>query len=327
MDRARTKSEASQIRRAAIIAAITFVLISGGVTLANIDFRSHRVDRDKLSIAAVQQGTMEIKVSANGQLLSNDIEQLVAQVPGRVAKKDIKPGAVVQVGEVLVELTNPQLIASVAEAQAAWEGAVAGLQVPDPMLQTSMLNQEVVLAQAQFNLEAVQIKLQTDEALGGEHLIPQLDLKRARLNVSQLQKICDIEEILLQKLRDSIEVQLAVKKSNVTQLARALDSAKTQVANLKIVAGISGIVQGIEVEVGQQLQPGSPIGSIAQQDELYAELKVPAREASQVQVGQKVGFTGCAACRRPSAAAGRGRYLCQSIAEHPLCRQTLLRQE
>jgi hypothetical protein len=47
-------------------------------------------------------------------------------------------------------------------------------------------------------------------------------------------------------------------------------------------------VQAINVEVGQQLQPGNPIGRIARQDELYAELKVPAREATQVQAGQKV---------------------------------------
>jgi len=83
-------------------------------------------------------------------------------------------------------------------------------------------------------------------------------------------------------------VQLAVKKSRVAQLARALERARTQAAALKIVAGISGIVQAITAVVGQQLQPGSPIGRIAQQDQLYAELKVPAREATQVQRGQHV---------------------------------------
>src|SRR5207244_11336987 len=85
-----------------------------------------------------------------------------------------------------------------------------------------------------------------------------------------------------------IQVQLAVRKSRVTQLARALDRARTQAADLKVVAGISGIVQAISVEVGQQLQPGSPVGRIARLDQLYAELKVPAREATQVQAGQNV---------------------------------------
>jgi len=71
-------------------------------------------------------------------------------------------------------------------------------------------------------------------------------------------------------------------------MERVLDRARTQAANLRIVAGISGIVQAISVEVGQQLQPGSPVGRIAQREQLYAELKVPAREATQVQAGQKV---------------------------------------
>jgi HlyD family secretion protein len=288
MDRARSKTKVPRIARASLVAAGTIGLVSGGVTLANIDFKSHRVDRDKLSIAVVQRGTMEIKVSANGQLLSNDIEQLVAQVQGRVARKDVRPGAIVKVGEVLVELTDPQLIVGVEQARSAWEGAVAGLQVPDSMLQTNMLNEEVVLAQSQFNLQTAQLKVNTDQSLADEQLIPLMTLKQSRLNLGQLQKICEIEGIRLLKLRESIEVELAVKKSVASQLARALDSAKTQAGDLKVVAGIGGIVQGIDVEVGQQLQPGSLIGSIAQQDELYAELKVPAREASQVEPGQKV---------------------------------------
>jgi HlyD family secretion protein len=288
MDRARTKSKASQIKRVVIIAAVSVALLSGGVMLASIDFSTHRVDREKLSIETVRQGTMEIKVSANGQLLSRHIEQLAAQVPGRVAKADIKPGAVVQAGQVLVELTNPQLIASAEEGQSAWEGAVAELHASEAELQTSMLNEEVLLTQTQLNLEKARLKAQADEVLARENLIPAIELKRSELDVIQLTKAHDIEGSRLKKIQDNIQVQLEVKRSRVTQLARALDRARTQAADLKVVAGIPGIVQAINVEVGQQLQPGSPIGRIAQQDQLYAELKVPAREATQVQAGQKV---------------------------------------
>ncbi len=287
MDRARLKSKASQIKRPAIIAAVVLALISGGVILANIDFSTHRVDRTKLSIETVQQGTMEIKVGANGQLLSKRIEQLAARVPGRVAKADVKPGAVVQVGQVLVELANSQLTDSAEEAQSAWEGAVAELQSSEAELQTNALNQEVSLTQVQFNLEKARVKTEADEALAHAGLLSGIELKRSHLDLEQLKKTYDIEASRLKKLRDNIQVQLSVRKSRVTQLARALDRARTQAADLKVVAGISGIVQAIAVEVGQQLQPGSPIGRIAQQDQLYAELKVPAREATQVQAGQK----------------------------------------
>jgi RND family efflux transporter MFP subunit len=287
MDRLRTKSKMSRLKRPAFIAALACTLIVGGVMLANIDFSTQRVDRTKLSIETVQQGMLEIKVAANGELLSKRVEQLAAQVPARVAKADIKPGAFVHVGQVLVELTNPQLTASAEEAQSAWEGALAELQSAEAELQTNMLNQEVVLTQVKFNLEKAQAKNDADEALARAGLLSGIELKRSQLDLNQLKQTYEIEASRLKKVRDNIQVQLAVKKSRVTQLARALDRAKTEAGDLHVVAGIDGIVQAINVEVGQQLQPGSPIGRIAQQDELYAELKVPAREATQVAPGQK----------------------------------------
>lgn len=288
MDRVIEKSKSSRIKRPAIIAATVLGLVSGGAMLANIDFSTQRVDRTTLSIETVQQGTMEVKVAANGQLLSRHIEQLAAEVPGRVAKADIKPGAVVRVGEVLVELANPQLIAAAEEAQSGWEGAVAELQSSEAELQGNLMNQEVAVTQVKFNLEKAQAKTEADESLAHDGLLSGVELKRSQLDLAQLKQTYAIEASRLQKQRDNIQTQLSVKRSRVTQLARALDRARTEAAALKVGAGINGIVQAINVEVGQQLQAGSPIGRVAQQDQLYAELKVPAREATQVQVGQKV---------------------------------------
>ena len=88
MDRSREKSKTSQLKRPAIIATALIAMISGGVILASIDFSTHRVDRQRLTIETVQVGTMEIKVGANGELVSKRVAELAAQVPGRVAKAD-----------------------------------------------------------------------------------------------------------------------------------------------------------------------------------------------------------------------------------------------
>jgi HlyD family secretion protein len=288
MDRIRTKSTSSRLRLVLTLAAIVFALTSGGVMLANIDFRTHRVDRTTLTIDIVQQGTMEVRVGADGQLLSKHIEQLAAQVPGRVAKADIKAGAVVHAGDVLVEMANPQLTASAEEAQSAWEGATAELQAAEAELQTSLMNEQAALTQVQFNLKKTEAKEAADEALARDGLLSGIELNRSRLDLDQLKQTYAIDASRLQKLHDNIQVQLAVKRSRVAQLARALERARNEAGDLRVVAGINGVVQAINVEVGQQLQPGSPVGRIAQQDALYAELKVPAREATQVAAGQKV---------------------------------------
>jgi HlyD family secretion protein len=288
MDRVKEKSPISQRRRPALIAAGVAALIATGLVFANIDFGTHRVDKAHITIETVQQGTMEVKVAANGQLVSRSVEQLAAHVAGRVEKTDIKPGAVVQVGQLLVELANPELIASAEEAQSAYEGAVAELRSAGAELQAAVLNQEVVFTQVQFNLEKAEVKTEADEALAKNGLLSGIELKRSRLDRDQLKKTREIEASRLERLRSNIGDQLAVRQSRVAQLARALERARTQVADLRIVAGIAGVVQAITVEVGQQLQPGSPIGRLARQDQLYAEIKVPARDATQVQPGQHV---------------------------------------
>lgn len=287
MDHARPPSRVRRIRRAAVTIALASLIVGGGVTLARIDFSSQRVDRDKLSIETVRRGTLEIKVSANGRLAPKHVEYIASQVAARVAQTHVRPGDAVRVGQLLVELANPQLIASAEEAHSAWEGAVAELRASESELRTNLLNQEAVLVQAQFNLEKAQVQLEAETKLIGQHIISEVDYKRSKLNVAQLTRTHAIEESRLQAIRGNIEVQLAVGRSRVTQLARALDRARNEVANLEIVAGIDGIVQAIDVDVGQQLQAGSPVGRIAQHDRLYAELKVPAREAAEVQAGQE----------------------------------------
>jgi HlyD family secretion protein len=286
MDRVRAQPKSPQLKRNVFLALLALAVIGAGVTLANIDFSSHRIDSDKLSIETVQRGTMEIKVSANGQLVPRNIEEIASQVVGRVSKVHVKAGDTVTAGHLLVELTNPQLLAGAEEATSEWEGAVTELKAAEAELYTNVLNQEVVVTQAQFDLERAQVQLEAEAKLIGQHIISEIDFKRSQLNVAQLQKTRAIEANRLRTIRNNVKVQLDVKRSRVDQLARALDRAKNQSANLQVIAGIGGIVHAIAIEVGQQLQPGSPIGRIAQQDQLYAELRVPAREATEVQAGQ-----------------------------------------
>jgi HlyD family secretion protein len=288
MDRLRAQRKHRSTKYVAAAAASAFVLVGGGIALAKIDFHTQRVDRNKITIDTVREGTMEIKVSANGQLLPKHIEQIVSQVSGRVVKAYVKAGDTVTAGQLVAELSNPQLIDSAEEAYSAWEGAETELKASDAELQTNALNQEVVLSEAQFNLKRAQLQLEAESKLIDQHIIAKLDFERTQLNVAQLSRTQDIEQSRLAKIRDNVRLESAAKQSRVTELARALDRARTQAGNLKVYAGIGGIVQAIGIDVGQALQPGSPIGRIAKPDELYAELKVAAREATDLKAGQKV---------------------------------------
>lgn len=288
MDRARPQANRPSISRFGRIGLIVMVLACVGVSLAFVDFSTARVDPTKLAIAQVEQGPMEIKVRGSGQLQPRNVEYVGAQVNGRVVKKHVQPGDVVKAGQVLLELANPRVVATADEAYSAWEGAMTELRASESELKTDLLNQEIALEQARFNLQSAKLQLEAETELKDANLVPDVQFKRTQLNVKQLQQALDVGQARVAAIRANIKMQVAVKQARVTELARALERARADVNNLKIMAGIDGIVQAFKVDIGQEMAPGQSIGRIAQPGALYAELKVPASDATDLQVGLHV---------------------------------------
>lgn len=288
MDYARPKKKTLFKNRKVLIALGVVALLAGGIGLASIDFSTQRVDRSKVTIDTVKRGALEIKVNANGQLVPRNVEYIASQVNGRVAKTFVKPGDVVKAGTVLVQLENPQLVASAEEAESAWEGALNEAKAARADLHAELLAQQSVLTQAKFAMERAQVRLDAEAKLAGQNIISAIDYANSKLNVAQTKQQYALELERFNAIRDNVKVQIEVRQSRANELAKALERAKDQVSNLQIVSSIDGVVQDLSVDVGQQMQPGASIGSIAQPGELYAELRIPARDATDVARDQKV---------------------------------------
>jgi multidrug resistance efflux pump len=288
MDRVKPQTNRRSLSRLAWLGGAVLMVGCVGVALAFTDFSTARVDPANLTISTVEQGTLEVKVRGSGQLLPKNVEYLGAQVSGRVVKKLVQPGDVVKAGQVMLELANPKLVVTSEEAASAWEGAVTELRATESELKTDLLNQEIALTQAKFALQSAQLQMQAESELKEANLVPDVQFQRTKLSVVQLKQALDIGQDRVNAIRANIKMQVAVKQAKVTELGRALERAKGDVRNLQIVAGIDGIVQAFKLNIGQELAAGESLGRIAQSGLLYAELKVPAGDASDVQIGQPV---------------------------------------
>jgi HlyD family secretion protein len=287
MDRVRTPAKARPYKKIAAVAAGILVVVACIVGLVAVDFTTQRIERGKVTIDVVKQGLLEIKVHANGQLVPRNVEYLTSQVTGRVNKKNVRPGDAVKIGDLLAELDNPQLVASAAEAKSAWEGSVNELKASKAELRGTLINQESILMQAKFALQRAKTRLDAELSLP-PGIIPRIEHEATKLNFAQSTEQYDLETKRMAAVRINVQEQFNADQSRTEELKKAMERAFDQVANLRIVAGIDGIVQEMNIDIGQQLQPGSPIGRIARPDELYAELRVSAREANDVRVGQHV---------------------------------------
>ena len=86
---------------------------------------------------------------------------------------------------------------------------------------------------------------------------------------------------------DSMKAQMDVQQSLVDQARALLQLTQQQRDELKVRAGLDGMLQLVPVEVGQQVAPGTNLARVANPSRLKAEIKIAETQAKDIQLGQK----------------------------------------
>ncbi len=79
---------------------------------------------------------------------------------------------------------------------------------------------------------------------------------------------------------------MAAQQAKVEQMRALALLKKKQLEDLKVRAGISGVLVDLPLQVGQHVLPGTMLAKIVQPDHLIAELKVPETQARDVQISE-----------------------------------------
>jgi HlyD family secretion protein len=93
------------------------------------------------------------------------------------------------------------------------------------------------------------------------------------------------EQKRLAQMTGSVDAQLAVQQAAVERYRTLAVLKRSQVSQLRVRAGIAGVLQLVPVEVGQQVGPGTNLARVADPSRLKAELKIPETQAKDVQIG------------------------------------------
>ena len=78
-----------------------------------------------------------------------------------------------------------------------------------------------------------------------------------------------------------------MQQATVDQAKAVLQLNARQQDELKVRAGLSGILQQVEVQEGQQVNPGANLVRVADPSRLKAEIKIAETQARDIQVGQR----------------------------------------
>src|SRR2546430_17424646 len=123
------------------ISAIVIGVVLATVGLSRLKPAVPSVDRSTVWIDTVKRGPMVRQVRGLGTLVPEEIRWIPANTEGSVEKILIWPGTKVDAGDVILELTSPELEQSARDAELKAKGAEAELTTIRANLQRELLDQ------------------------------------------------------------------------------------------------------------------------------------------------------------------------------------------
>jgi HlyD family secretion protein len=281
-----SNAHAKKVRRI-IYVAIAIVSLAG-VTFGVSRLRPAAPSVDKATVWTdeVKRGAMLREVHGLGVLVPEDIRWIPAQTDSRVDRIVIHPGAIVLPSSVILELSNPELRRDALDAEYELKAAQADLENLKVQVNSDLLNQRSVTATVRSDYEQAKLQHEVDEKLRAQGLSAEVTEQLSKVKMEQLAIRLQIEEDRIKNSVESSKARLMAQQSHVDQQRALYDLKRSQLDALHVRAGISGVLQVVPVEVGQQVSPGTNLARVADPKRLKAEIKIAETQARDVLIGQ-----------------------------------------
>ena len=276
-----------RIRRWLFAVAALLVIIAITAAVSRLRPAAPTVDRATVWIDTVKRGSMVRQVRGSGTLVPELIRWIPATSNGKVERILLRPGAQVKPDTVILELSNPTLEQATLEARLNLEGARAQYANRKAELESQVLNQQSLVAQTEAAYRQAQLQYEADAQLQKDGLVSDIQLKRSRSQSEELKNRVEIENRRLQILQDGVESQLAPQKAEIDRRKTMAELQRNLLDELRVRAGITGVLQLVPVDVGQQVTPGTNLARVADPTLLKAEIRIAETQARDIQIGQK----------------------------------------
>jgi HlyD family secretion protein len=261
-------------------------LVAMTLGLRSLKPAAPRVDRASIWIDSVQKGPLVIEVRGPGTLVPERIRYISAVTAGRVERRLAEPGQEVQPETVLLELSNPDVQLEALESERQLTVSHSDRVTLETDLKTQRLNQEAAVAAAKAAYQDAKRNAEAAQELVAKQLISTMEASRAIDRVEELETRYRVEEERLAVMVGAADSQLALQKAQVGRLNAVAEFQRGRVRSMKVLAGASGILQELPLEVGQWAQSGATLARLVEPGKLKAVLRIPETQAKDISIGQ-----------------------------------------
>jgi multidrug efflux pump subunit AcrA (membrane-fusion protein) len=276
-----------KIRRTIYIAAAVVLIPLVTYALSKLKPAAPTVDSATVWTDTVKRGPMLREVRGLGTLVPETIRLIPAATDGQVVQRNLLPGTPLKADTVILEMSNPELQQTALDAEYQMKGAEANLEQTKALLQNQLMDKRTQAASISSAYHTAVLDKDTNQQLAANGLVSDLIYKKSQVVAEELAKQDELAQKEVETFSNSIASQIAVQQATVDEKRAMYNLKKSQLDQLKIRPGIDGVLQELDVEVGQKVAQGTVLARVAQPTHLKAQLKIAETQAKDITIGQK----------------------------------------
>ncbi|NLX80430.1 MAG: efflux RND transporter periplasmic adaptor subunit [Proteiniphilum sp.] len=274
-----------------IVGAVAFLTFIVYILIAVSGGRKLRIDMEKITVADVEQSHFMDYVDAEGIVHPIMTIKLNSLESGMVQEVVAEEGAMLEKGDVILILQNPELERTIEEQQAEWETQRILYEEKKIEMEQKSITLRQQTLQARYELSRLQkdYKLGEEEFDMGVKSKAQLELQQEEYNYKTKNT-----ELQLEGLRnDSAATHLrrTLMESDLERARKQNTHVRSRMGNLVVRSPITGQLSYLNAMIGQRVGQSETIGEIKVMDNFKLSTKLSEYYIDRVQVGLPASIT------------------------------------
>lgn len=267
-------------KRNLIVAAFAIAgVVAITLALSRLRAAAPVVDRGGLWTDTVKRGPMLREVKGPGTLVPERIRFITADTAGRVERIPLRPGAQVEPGTVLLELSNPDVMLQALDAErqlAQAEGDMINLRATT---HGNTLLTQSGLATLEAQAADAERRAQADQKLARDGVISEVEARMQVERAVELKSRLELERKRLGVVAGSGKEQVAAQQAQIERLKAVVAFRRKQVDSMNVRSVDRGVLSELPLELGQWVTPGAMLAKVVQPEKLKAVLRIPETQA------------------------------------------------
>src|SRR6185312_10891022 len=203
--------------RNAMIGAGVLLVVIVTVALAKLKPAAPTVEAATMYMDSVRRGDMVRDVRGPGSLVAENIIFISPRSSARIDRLVAEAGQTLKAGDVILEMSNPDVQIATLNAEQALAGAQATLVPLSTNLQTANLAQEGIVATTNTAYITASQDAMAADTLLAKKLISPFDYNNKKALAAELTTRLQIEKDKLKLMRATVDSQIDVQKQQVAR--------------------------------------------------------------------------------------------------------------